>query len=211
MQKLAIIGSGDLGQQIAYHARADKKYEVVGFFDDFKENYEKVNGISILGKISDIINLYNQGRLDCIIIGIGYKHMPFRKNLFERFHGIVPFGTYIHSSCLIDKSSIVGKGSVIFPGCLIDQKVVIEENVLLNVGCCVAHDSIVGAHSFLSPRVAIAGFTKVGKQCILGINSTIIDNLELVDLVQLGAASVAIKNIDKPGLYVGNPIRFIRE
>ena len=35
MKKLALIGAGDLGQQIAWHAKQDGHYEVVGFFDDY--------------------------------------------------------------------------------------------------------------------------------------------------------------------------------
>ena len=34
-KKLAIIGSGDLGQLIAHHASEDSKMEVVGYFNDF--------------------------------------------------------------------------------------------------------------------------------------------------------------------------------
>ena len=35
MKTLAIIGSGDLGQQIAHYAISDGHYEKVVFFDDF--------------------------------------------------------------------------------------------------------------------------------------------------------------------------------
>ena len=36
MKTLAIIGSGDLGQQIAHYALSDKQYDKVIFFDDFR-------------------------------------------------------------------------------------------------------------------------------------------------------------------------------
>ena len=36
MKKLAIIGSGDLANQIAKHAMNDNHYQPVGFFDDFE-------------------------------------------------------------------------------------------------------------------------------------------------------------------------------
>ena len=37
---LAIIGSGDLGQQMAHYAISDNHYEKVVFFDDFTSEKE---------------------------------------------------------------------------------------------------------------------------------------------------------------------------
>jgi UDP-3-O-[3-hydroxymyristoyl] glucosamine N-acyltransferase len=80
----------------------------------------------------------------------------------------------------------------------------------MNLGCCIAHDALIGAHTFLSPRVAIAGFVKVEEGCNLGINSTIIDNIAIAANTQIGGGSVVIKAIEKSGLYVGNPVRYVR-
>lgn len=210
MKKLAIIGSGDLGRLIAYHAVQDKQFSVVGFFDDFAPQGSLVNNIKILGAISDIDIFYNQGVFDVIICGIGYKHLAFREKLFETFHHKIEFANLIHSSCYVDASSNIGKGIFMLPGSVLDSNVRIEDNVVLNISCCISHDSIVGAHSFISPRVAIAGFVKLGKRCNIGINSTIIDNLSIVDDVQTGGGTVVNKNLTNKGLYVGNPARFIR-
>jgi sugar O-acyltransferase (sialic acid O-acetyltransferase NeuD family) len=210
MKRLAIIGSGDLGQQIAYHAETDNHYDVIGFFDDYKEKEERINNLPILGKTSDILDGYQKGFFDEILIGIGYKHLSFRTDIYHQFKDQVPFGKLIHSSSIIDPSSTIKEGVIIYPGCLIDQYVEIGENTLLNVGCTVAHDTKIGAHSFLSPRVAIAGFVTVGDCCILGINSTIIDNIQLANNTQIGGGGVVIKSIEQKGLYVGNPVRFIR-
>lgn len=210
MKKLLIIGSGDLGQQLAHHIILDKQYIIVGFADDFRDRGTLVKGLPVLGGLDEIETLYKSGRIDSILIAIGYKHMEFRRKIYEKFVDFIPFASYIHPSSIVDETSSVGKGVIVLPGCLIDQQVVIEDNVLLNVGCCIAHDSVVGKHSFLSPRVAVAGFTKIGERCVIGINSTLIDNLVLTDGVQIGAGAVVIKHIEKPGLYVGNPTKFIR-
>lgn len=210
MKRLAIIGSGDLGQQIAYHAVKDRQFEVVGFFDDFKNKGDFVNEIPILGDIQDILPSFVSGAFDEVLIGIGYKHMAIRSQFYDQFIDVIPFAKFIHSSCFVDSSSVIENGVVIFPCCVIDQKVKIKSNVLVNVGCCIAHDSEIGNHSFISPRVAIAGFVVVEDKCIIGINSTIIDNLRIAKGSQVGGGSVVIKNIEEAGLYVGNPIRLIR-
>lgn len=61
-----------------------------------------------------------------------------------------------------------------------------------------------------SARIAVAGFAEIGEQCFVGINSTIIDGIKITDNTQIGAGTVVIKSIEKSGLYVGNPAKFIR-
>lgn len=210
MKRIAIIGSGHLGQQILYHIQTDTEDKVVGFFDDFLEKGNRVKNLPILGGKEDVINIFQQGIFDEIIIAIGYKHLEFKKQVFENFKNKIPFYTFIHSTSYIDPSASVGKGSVIYPNCMIDQNVKIGDNVLINISCSIAHDSLVGSHCFVSPSVALAGFVSISELCILGINSTIIDNINISEKVQLGGGTVVIKNLDTSGLYVGNPARFIK-
>lgn len=210
MKKLAIVGAGDLGRQIAWHAIQDKQFEVAGFFDDFQVKGMVVNNLPVLGGVNDIASAFSAAIFDELLIGIGYKHMAFRKELYLQHKGRIPFARLVHSSCIIDDSCTINEGVVIYPGCIIDQQVVIGENVLLNVGCCIAHDTTIGAHTFLSPRVAIAGFVRVEEGCNIGINATIIDNIVIAAHSQIGGGGVVIKDIAENGLYVGNPVRFIR-
>lgn len=206
---LAIIGSGHLGQQIAHYAISDNHYEKVVFFDDFSTE-TSINGFEILGN-SDAVEIeFKNLSFDEIIIGIGYKHLTIRKQLFERFKDKIPFGTIIHSSTWVDKTAIIHAGCVIYPCCCIDAHAVIDHNTILNISCSVAHDTFVGEHCFLSPRVALAGFVTVGEMCIIGINATLIDNINITSNSQIGGGSVVIKDIENSGLYVGNPTRFIR-
>lgn len=206
---LAIIGCGDLGQQIAEYAISDGHYEDIVFFDDFTEEKNSY-GFKILGNCDSIEYEFEKKSFDEIIIGIGYKHPEKRKYFFERFESKIPFGTIIHSSCWIDQTAVVKKGCVVYPCCCIDAHSVIGENSVLNISCSIAHDTVVGKHCFLSPRVAVAGFVKIEELCIIGINSTVIDNITILSKTQIGAGTVVIKDIEKEGLYVGNPHRFIR-
>lgn len=210
MKRIAIIGSGHLGQQIAYHIHQDTEDKVVAFFDEFQEKGSLVNKIPVIGGNSDALKEFANNSFDEILIAIGYKHIDFKKRIFEELKDKIPFYTFVHSSVYVDSSAKIGQGSVIYPCCVIDQKVEIGENVLLNVSCTIAHDTKIGSNSFLSPSVAIAGFVNVGEQCIVGINSTIIDNINIVPKTQIGGGTVVINDIEKSGLYVGNPARFVR-
>jgi len=210
MKRIAIIGSGDLGQLIAYHCKIDKQAEVVGFFDDFKSKDEKINLLPILGEINDIDSLFNTNIFDELIIAIGYKYFDFRESLYNRFQGKIPFAKLIHSSCFVDQSCQIGEGVCLLPGSVLDRNVIVNANVLINAGCTIAHDSVVEKHTFLSPSVSIAGFVTIGSRCNIGINATIIDNVSISNNIQIGGGTVVISDINKKGLYVGNPARFIR-
>ena len=210
MKKIAIIGSGDLGQLIAYHCKNDKQAKVIGFIDDFKSKKESINSYPILGGIKNIETLFLNHEFDELVIAIGYKFFDLRQKIYEKFKGKIPFAKLIHSSCYVDNSCEIGEGVCLLPGSILDRNVKIKANVLINVSCTIAHDSTVEQHSFLSPRVAIAGFVTIGKRCNIGINATIIDNINITNDVQIGGGAVVISSINKRGLYVGNPTRYIR-
>lgn len=209
-KRLAIIGSGDLGQIIAYQAISNSQMKLFGFFDDFQTVNSRTGLGVVRGSTEDVIKFYENGEFDYLMVGVGYNHFNFRKLIFEQFKPYIPYANVIHTSSYIDPSVSLGTGILIHPGCVLDQRVQIEDNVILNTSCCLAHDSTIGDHSFLSPSVSIAGFVSIGKACNLGINTTIIDNIKIADEIQTGGGTVVISNLQTKGLYVGNPARFVR-
>jgi sugar O-acyltransferase (sialic acid O-acetyltransferase NeuD family) len=210
LKKLAIIGSGDLGKLIAYHVQQSGIFEIAGFLNDYEPARTEINGIPVLGKISDAGELHREEHFDCLISAIGYNHFAFRKSVFELLHATIGFATFIHPSAYVDPSVNLGEGCVVLPGCVLDANVSLGNNVLLNTAVTIAHDSKVLAHSFLAPRVAVAGFTEIGECCNIGINATLIDNITVASQTRVGAGAVVTKSITEPGLYVGTPARRIK-
>lgn len=208
MKRLAIIGSGDLGEQIAWHAANDNQYQVVGFFDDFVEIGATRHGLPVLGKVADVRTSFANGVFDELLLAIGYKHFEQRKQIFDSLQNEIPFGSLVHSSAFVDDSVKLGRGVVIYPGCVVDMKAHLNDNVLLNAGVVVAHDTTIGSHTFLSPGVKVAGFVRVGNCVSLGIGTVVVDNLSIADYSRTGAGAVVIESITEPGLYVGVPARY---
>jgi len=52
--------------------------------------------------------------------------------------------------------------------------------------------------------------TKIGNQVSIGSNATILP-VTICDNVVIGAGSVVTKDVKKPGVYAGNPARFLRK
>jgi sugar O-acyltransferase (sialic acid O-acetyltransferase NeuD family) len=202
--KLAIIGAGDLGRQLAHHARQTGLFSVVGFFDDVAG---APRGDKILGPLAAIGESFQSEMFEQILIGIGYKHLAFRQRLYETLSPKIPFATLIHPDTIVDPTSSIGAGSVIYPGCVLDMNTVIEENVIVNIDCAIAHDSRIGTGCFLSPSVKIAGFVCVNPLTMLGIGTVVIDNLTIGSHIRTGAGAVVANNISEPGLYLGVPAK----
>jgi sugar O-acyltransferase (sialic acid O-acetyltransferase NeuD family) len=202
--RLAIIGAGHLGKQIAHIAIQDGHFQSVCFFDDTKAISSEVDSV-ILGGVDEIEPMYGDRIFDSILIGIGYKHMKTRMDLFERFIGRIPFATIIHSSVNLDASAQVGAGSILYPGSTIDANVTIGYNNLINLDNTVSHDTVVGCHNFLAPRVAIAGFCKIGNQNFIGINATLKDDILVKNNIVIGAGALVLKDLTEEGVYVGSP------
>lgn len=210
MKKLAVIGSGDLGKQIVQLALESNDYIISGFFDDFETTGNLVHGYHILGNIESIQQQFENGTFDELLIGIGYKHIEIRQQLFERFRQQIPFGKIVHSSCVIHNSVSIGSGSVLYSGTHIDMGAIIAENCLIYNGCIIAHDTQIASHTILSPGVKVAGFSKIESLVNLGIGTIISDNVTVAIGTKTGAGAVVVKNIDESGLYVGIPAKKIK-
>ncbi len=147
---LAIIGAGQLGEQIAHFAITDNHFSNIIFFDDYT-SLSSINGFKVQGKSNIIQSAYLNNEFDELFIGIGYKHMCERKRIFNNYKGFIPFANIVHSTAIIDDSIIMGEGNIIYPGCIIDAKVELKDNILINIGCAIAHNSKIDSHCFLSP------------------------------------------------------------
>lgn len=201
---LAILGAGELGKQIANFAIKDNHYSKVRFYDDFNVSEE------IKGNTNDLITDFERKLFDELIIGIGYNHLKAREEKFKFLNNKIKFGQIIHSTSWVDESATIEDGCVIYPKCVIDKNVHIKHNTILNLNCTIAHDTTIGTSCFLAPSVSIAGFCCIEKECFLGINAIIKDNINIVNETIIGAGTVVVKNVIKKGLYVGNPAKFIK-
>lgn len=206
-QRLVIVGSGLLGQQLAHHATTWGGLDVAGFLDDFAAPGTHTPLGSVLGAVSELERVRDAVRADRFLIGVGYKHLDARTTIFDRCVRVLPAATLVHPSCVVDPSASVGEGTVAMAGCLIDQRVRLGANVLLNPGCSISHDSSVGTGTFFGPRVTLAGNVEVAPGVFLGVGTTVIDGVRIATGVRTGGGAVVTRELSGPGTYVGVPAR----
>jgi serine acetyltransferase len=74
--------------------------------------------------------------------------------------------------------------------------------------CQIGHGVFIDELTLLSSGVMINGSARIGKRCFVGTNSTVVQKVSICDDVMVGAGSVVVDNIDKPGKYYGVPARY---
>jgi acetyltransferase-like isoleucine patch superfamily enzyme len=144
---------------------------------------------------------------------IGIKDARFGKNVTL----IQPVNLY---GCVIGDDTFVGpfteiqRKAVIGSRCRIQSHVFICELVEIGDDCFISHGAM-----FINDLFKIGGpargnqelwqSTTIGNHVSIGTNATILP-VTICDHVVIGAGSVVTKDIVKPGIYAGNPCRFLR-
>lgn len=93
----------------------------------------------------------------------------------------------------------IGAGSTIDRGALDDT--VIERGVKLDNQVHIGHNCKIGEHTIICGCSALGGSTVVGKYCVLGGGTGVIDHLRIADRVQISARTLISKSISEAGMY----------
>ncbi len=145
-------------------------------------------------------------------------HVSVRDVVFgENVTIIEPVNIY---GCKIGSNSFVGpfteiqKDVVIGEKCKVQSHAFICELVTIGNNCFIGHGVIFVNDLFATGAPAMGDRelfknSTIGNNVSVGSNATILP-VEICDNVVIGAGSVVTKNITKPGIYAGNPARFLR-
>ena len=145
-------------------------------------------------------------------------HVSIRDVVFgENVTIIEPVNIY---GCKIGRNSFVGpfteiqKEVIIGEKCKVQSHAFICELVTIGNNCVIGHGVMFVNDLFktggpaMGDRELLKG-TTIGNNVSIGSNATILP-VKICDNVVIGAGAVVTKNITKPGIYAGNPARFLR-
>lgn len=135
-----------------------------------------------------------------------------REKIVNRLPIDVKFFTFIHPTAQIMSNDVeIGYGSFIGAYSLITTNIKIGRHAILNRSNHIGHDSIVGDYFSAMPGSIVSGNVKIGNNCYIGTNSTIIEKKNICDNVIIGAGGVVVKDINESGTYVGVPANKIKK
>jgi acetyltransferase-like isoleucine patch superfamily enzyme len=123
------------------------------------------------------------------------------------------YGCAIGDSCFVGPFVEIQRGVVIGQRCRIQSHAFICELVLIGDDCFISHGAM-----FINDLFAEGGpakgrdlwrSTKIGSGVSIGTNATILP-VTICDHVVVGAGAVVTKDINRPGVYAGNPASLLR-
>lgn len=146
-------------------------------------------------------------------------------------------GTTIGNYCVVEDDVIIGKnvdiqhfvllkkGTIIGDNCYVDSYFrssgdnKIGNNVTLRFGSTIARKVYVEDDVFISPNVmtvyslpdgSMSVGTYIKRGVFVGTAAVLAPNITLCEGTVIGTNSFVSKNIEKPGIYVGNPAKFLK-
>jgi len=138
---------------------------------------------------------------------------------FKGFTPVVHESSFVHPLAAVTGNVIIGKNCYIGPGAAIRGdwgQIILEDGVNVQENCTVhmfPGKSIVLKESAHVGHGAIIHGANLGKNCLIGMNSVIMDDTEIGDESIVGAMAFvkAETKIPKRSLVVGNPAKIIRQ
>ena len=142
--------------------------------------------------------------------------------MFYEFNGIKPVvhaSSFVHPQAAVTGHVVIGKNVYIGPGCALRGdwgKIIISDGCNVQENCTVHMFPGVtvllmeGAH--IGHGAIVHGAT-IGKNCLVGMNAVIMDEVELGDECIIGALSFIKQGekIPSRSLVVGNPAKIIKQ
>ena len=138
---------------------------------------------------------------------------------FKGFKPVVPVSSFVHPLAIVTGNVIIGEHCYIGPGAALRGD---WGSVIIEDGCNVQENCII--HMFPGVTVllkesahighgAIIHGATIGKNCLVGMNSVVMDHSELGDECVVGALSLIKegKKIPARSLVAGNPARIIKQ
>lgn len=125
------------------------------------------------------------------------------------------YGCEIGENCFIGPFVEIQKGVVIGAGTKVQSHSFICEMVKIGSNCFIGHGVMFINDLFSSGGPANGDKSKwrstsIGDRVSIGSNATVLP-VRICDNVVIGAGAVVTSDIDKSGIYVGNPAKFLRE
>lgn len=151
--------------------------------------------------------------MEPILFDSGIKDVMFGENV-KIVQPVNIYGCTIMDNCFIGPFVEIQKDVVIGCKTKIQSHTFICELVSIGNDCFIGHGVMFINDLFTKGGPAQGDktmwkSTKIGNKVSIGSNATILP-VEICDNVVIGAGAVVTKNIEKQGIYAGNPAKFIK-
>ena len=146
-------------------------------------------------------------------LSVGIRDVHFGKNV-RIIEPVNLYGCTIGDACFIGPFVEIQKGVTVGSRTRVQSHSFLCELVEVGEDCFIGHGVMFINDTFATGgpaggREELWRSTRIGNRVAIGSNATILP-VTVCDGAVIGAGAVVTRNIDKPGIYAGNPARFFR-
>ncbi len=208
---IAIFGAGGFGRETALMIRqinqVRNNWNIIGFFDDGLPKGTEVDGLRILGGLSELNQI---GEKLSVVVTIAEPILR-KKIVADIKNNNIDFPVLKHPHNFLgdDVTNQFGRGSIITAGSIFTTNVRLEEFVIINLACTIGHDVRIGSFSTLMPGCSISGNVTIGESTLIGSGARILQNITIGKECKVGAGAVVIADSANNVTLVGVPAKAI--
>jgi carbonic anhydrase/acetyltransferase-like protein (isoleucine patch superfamily) len=138
---------------------------------------------------------------------------------FKGFKPVIHKSAFIHPQAAVTGNVIIGKDVYVGPGAAIRGdwgKIIIEDGCNIQENCTIhmfpGTTVVLNNEAHIGHGAIIHG-ANIGKNCLIGMNSVIMDNVEMEEECIVGALCLVPQGmkIPKRSLLIGNPAKIIKQ
>jgi sugar O-acyltransferase (sialic acid O-acetyltransferase NeuD family) len=200
---LILLAASGLAREALEAARAQVRYDVVGFLDDDANRWgELLDGVKVLGGMARILDHPDAHVLACA--GSGAAR--------QRILSSVPFtgdrlATVIHPSVAVPASCTVGAGSILLAGSVLTAQVTVGRHVVVMPNVTLTHDDAIADFATLGAGVTLGGSVQIGERSYLGMAVSVRERCTVGADTIIGMGSVVLSDVPDGETWYGVPAR----
>lgn len=206
---IILIGGGGHCKSCIDVIEVEGNFYIAGIIDVKEKLHKIVSGYKIIANDKDFPEMVKKYKNMFITIGNiknpskRIKNFEYLKQLGANFPAIVsPLAHMV-------KSASIEEGTIVMHKALVNANAFIGKNCIINTSVLIEHDSRIGDHCHISTGSIINGACTIGDRVFIGSGSVVIDNVNIGNDVVIGAGSLVLRSIEKPGIYMGNPVHIV--
>jgi sugar O-acyltransferase (sialic acid O-acetyltransferase NeuD family) len=205
-----ILGAGGHGRVVLDILLQARRHQPVGFLDNNAEmRGRRVDGVPVLGGISDLDKLRRELDVEGLIIAIGDNGT--RRGLARQVEQVgLELISAIHPSAALAHNATIGRNVVIAAGVVVCANCQIGHSVILNTGCIIDHQTMIGEGTHICPGVRIAGRVKIEPGVFVGIGATVVPKVTIGCEAIVGAGAVVLEDVPPMATVIGVPAQPIK-
>jgi UDP-perosamine 4-acetyltransferase len=167
-KRIALIGAGPLGLNVAGVVSRSPDHELVGFIDNKKG---PVAGIEVLGDDSVLDDLLHDGVRQLVVcIGDSRRRVDVGGKLRARGFELPAL---VHPAADIGIGARLGSGTIVLPGAVVLPETDIGEFCIVEAGCFVGHHGRFGDGTLVGGRAVVGNRVTLDEAVIIGMGATV--------------------------------------